>query len=220
MTSELWLVRHGETEWSRDHRHTSHTDLPLTDVGVGGGGAPPGRRGAAPGGGVRTPPSHTDLPLTDVGVEVAGHLEERLRDDEFELVLTSPRKRARRTAELAGFAGAVVDEDLVEWEYGDYEGITTLEIRETVPGWTVWTHPTPGGEPPEQVTERLDRVVERVRRVRGRVLVFGHGHALRALTARWLGLPVGDGRLFRLDTSTICTLGYERETPVILRWNS
>jgi len=186
MTSELWLVRHGETEWSRDHRHTSHTDLPLTDVGV----------------------------------EVAGHLEERLRDDEFELVLTSPRKRARRTAELAGFAGAVVDEDLVEWEYGDYEGITTLEIRETVPGWTVWTHPTPGGEPPEQVTERLDRVVERVRRVRGRVLVFGHGHALRALTARWLGLPVGDGRLFRLDTSTICTLGYERETPVILRWNS
>lgn len=186
MTSELWLVRHGETEWSRDHRHTSHTDLPLTDVWV----------------------------------EVAGHLEERLRDDEFELVLTSPRKRARRTAELAGFAGAVVDEDLVEWEYGDYEGITTLEIRETVPGWTVWTHPTPGGEPPEQVTERLDRVVERVRRVRGRVLVFGHGHALRALTARWLGLPVGDGRLFRLDTSTICTLGYERETPVILRWNS
>ena len=186
MTSELWLVRHGETEWSRDHRHTSHTDLPLTDVGV----------------------------------EVAGHLEERLRDDEFELVLTSPRKRARRTAELAGFAGAVVDEDLVEWDYGDYEGITTLEIRETVPGWTVWTHPTPGGEPPEQVTERLDRVVERVRRVRGRVLVFGHGHALRALTARWLGLPVGDGRLFRLDTSTICTLGYERETPVILRWNS
>ena len=186
MTSELWLVRHGETEWSRDHRHTSHTDLPLTDVGV----------------------------------EVAGHLEERLRDDEFELVLTSPRKRARRTAELAGFAGAVVDEDLVEWEYGDYEGITTLDIRETVPGWTVWTHPTPGGEPPEQVTERLDRVVERVRRVQGRVLVFGHGHALRALTARWLGLPVGDGRLFRLDTSTICTLGYERETPVILRWNS
>ncbi|MBY9075431.1 histidine phosphatase family protein [Nocardioides sp. WL0053] len=186
MTSELWLVRHGETEWSRDHRHTSHTDLPLTDLGV----------------------------------EVAGHLEERLRDDEFEFVLTSPRKRARRTAELAGFAGAVVDEDLVEWEYGDYEGITTLEIRETVPGWTVWTHPTPGGEPPEQVTERLDRVVERVRRVQGRVLVFGHGHALRALTARWLGLPVGDGRLFRLDTSTICTLGYERETPVILRWNS
>ena len=116
MTSELWLVRHGETEWSRDHRHTSHTDLPLTDVGV----------------------------------EVAGHLEERLRDDEFELVLTSPRKRARRTAELAGFAGAVVDEDLVEWEYGDYEGITTLEIRETVPGWTVWTHPTPGGSRPSR----------------------------------------------------------------------
>ncbi len=185
-TTELWVVRHGETEWSRDHRHTSYTDLPLTEVGV----------------------------------SVASTLADRLADVEFDLVLTSPRLRARRTAELAGFADAKQDDDLVEWHYGEYEGITTLTIRETVPGWTVWTHPTPDGETHDQVSERLDRVVDRARDVGGRVLVFGHGHALRALTARWLGLDASEGRLFRLDTSTISVLGYERETPVILRWNS
>lgn len=184
--TELWVVRHGETEWSRDHKHTSYTDLPLTEVGV----------------------------------SVASTLADRLADVEFDLVLTSPRLRARRTAELAGFADAKQDDDLVEWNYGEYEGITTLTIRETVPGWSVWTHPTPGGETAEHVSERLDRVVGRAREVGGRVLVFGHGHALRALTARWLGLSASEGRLFRLDTSTISVLGYERETPVILRWNS
>ena len=184
--SEVWLVRHGETAWSRDHRHTSTTDLPLTDVGV----------------------------------EVAHGLAGRLGAVGFDLVLTSPRQRARRTAELAGFGDrAVVDEDLVEWDYGDYEGITTLEIRETVPGWTVWTHPSPGGETAEQVTERLDRLVGRVRGVPGRVLLFGHGHALRAFTARWIGQPVNEGRNFVLDTATISVLGYERDTPVVLRWN-
>jgi broad specificity phosphatase PhoE len=182
---EIWLVRHGETEWSRDGRHTSVTDLDLIESGI----------------------------------DVATGLGERLKGEEFELVLTSPRLRARRTAELVGFGDATVDEDLVEWVYGDYEGLTTPEIRESVPGWTVWTHPSPGGETPGHVTERLDRVVARVRAVEGRSLVFGHGHALRALTARWLGLPVTDGRLFRLDTATISVLGYERETPVILRWN-
>ena len=184
--SELWLVRHGETEWSRDHRHTSITDLPLTDEGV----------------------------------RVAGLLAEELAGTEFSRVLTSPRQRARRTAELAGFAAAEVDEDLAEWAYGDYEGITTPEIRETVPGWTVWTHPSPGGETAEQVASRLDRVVATVRGVEGRTLVFGHGHALRALTARWLGLPVADGRLFRLDTATVGILGWERDVPVITRWNA
>jgi broad specificity phosphatase PhoE len=134
-------------------------------------------------------------------------------------VLTSPLRRARRTAELTGHADAEVVTDLVEWGYGEYEGITTAEIRETVPGWTVWSHPTPGGEPPEQVTERLDRVLTRLRGP-GRSLVFGHGHALRALTARWLGLPVGGGRGFRLDTATVSVLGFERETPVLLRWNA
>jgi broad specificity phosphatase PhoE len=184
--AELWLVRHGETEWSRDGRHTSTTELDLTEIGV----------------------------------EVAQTLRDRLADTSFDLVLTSPRHRARRTAELAGFADAEVDDDLVEWDYGDYEGITTAEIRETVPGWTVWTHPTPGGESAEQVTARLDRVVARIRSAGTRVLVFGHGHSLRALTARWIEQPVDEGRFFKLDTATVSTLGYERDFPVVLRWNS
>ena len=183
---EVWLVRHGETEWSRDHRHTSVTDLPLTEVGV----------------------------------RVAAELAARLAGDRFDLVLTSPRLRARRTAELAGYPEAHLEGDLVEWNYGDYEGVTTQEIRETVPDWTVWTHPTPGGETAEQVSARLDRVVGKTRAHGGRVLLFGHGHALRALAARWIGQPVGEGRFFRLDTATVSVLGYERETPVILRWNA
>ena len=183
---ELWLVRHGETEWSRDGRHTSTTDLDLTENGV----------------------------------EVARALRERLAGESFDLVLSSPRHRALRTAVLAGVRRRALDADLVEWDYGDYEGVTTAEIRETVPGWTVWTHPTPGGETAEQVTERLDRVVARVREHGGRVLVFGHGHALRALTARWIEQPVSEGRFFKLDTATVSTLGYERDFPVVLRWNS
>src|SRR3954470_1722284 len=184
--AELWLVRHGETEWSRDGKHTSTTDLDLTEKGV----------------------------------EVACTLKDRLADYTFDLVLTIPRHRARRTAELAGFADAHVEDDLVEWDYGDYEGITTPVIREQVPGWTVWTHPCPGGESAEEVSRRLDRAVAKVRAKGGRVLVFSHGHASRALAARWLGLPVQDGRHFLLGTATISVLGYERETAVVTRWNS
>ena len=183
---QLFLVRHGETEWSRSGRHTSVTDLPLT---------PDGER-------------------------VATGLKQRLAGEKFDLVLTSPRQRARRTAELAGYPDAEVDDDLVEWDYGDYEGVTTAEIRETVPGWTVWTHPTPGGETAQQVSTRLDRVVERAQNAGARVLVFGHGHSLRALTARWIEQPVDEGRFFKLDTATVSTLGYERDFPVVLRWNS
>ena len=183
---ELWVVRHGETEWSRDGRHTSHTEVELTSEGE----------------------------------EAALGLAYRMAGVEFDLVLTSPRLRARRTAELAGYADAHVEDDLAEWDYGDYEGITTAEIREQVPGWTVWTHPCPGGESAEQVTRRLDRVVAKVRAKGGRVLVFSHGHASRALAARWLGLPVEDGRHFLLGTATISVLGYERETAVVARWNS
>ena len=183
---ELWLVRHGETEWSRDGRHTSRTDLPLTPVGEA----------------------------------AAGALAAALRDTEFDLVLTSPRERARRTAELAGFEDADADDDLVEWDYGEYEGITTPQIREDVPEWTVWTHPSPGGETAEEVGARIDRVVEKVRDRQGRTLVFGHSHALRVLAARWIGRPVPEGRFFKLDTATVSVLGYERETPVLLRWNS
>ncbi|NYG55237.1 histidine phosphatase family protein [Nocardioides perillae] len=182
---ELWLVRHGQTEWSRDGRHTSVTDLPL-------------------------------LPE---GEEVARSLAPRL-DRRFAQVLTSPRQRARRTAELAGHPGAEVDDDLVEWGYGDYEGVTTAEIRESVPGWSVWTHAVPGGEDATAVGARLDRVVARARAADGDTLVFAHGHSLRALAARWLGLPVSEGRLLRLDTATVSVLGHERDTPVVLRWNA
>ncbi len=163
--------------------------------------------------------STTDLPLLQPGEDDAEQVRERLDELSFDLVLTSPRQRARRTAELAGFPDARVDDDLVEWGYGDYEGRTTEEIREDVPGWTVWTHPTPGGESADDVAARCDRVVARVRAVDGRALVFGHGHALRALAARWLGEPVTFGRHVKLDTATVSTLGFERETPVVLRWN-
>lgn len=182
---ELWVVRHGETEWSRDGRHTSVTDLPLTDEGE----------------------------------EAAAALAPRLAEVEFDLVLTSPRRRARRTAELAGFADAEVDDDLVEWAYGDYEGVTTAEIREDVPDWTVWTHPVPGGETADEVSVRLDKVVGRARE-HDRTLVFAHGHSLRALTARWIEQPVSEGRFFKLDTSTVSVLGFEREHPALLKWNS
>jgi broad specificity phosphatase PhoE len=182
----VWLVRHGETTWSRDGRHTSVTDLPLTEDGLA----------------------------------AAREMERRLEGCSFSLVLTSPRVRARQTAELAGFPDAEVDRDLAEWAYGEYEGLTTSQIRKSVPDWTVWTHPVPDGEAAADVSTRVDRVIERARSAEGDVLLFGHGHALRALTARWLGQPVGDGRLYRLDTSTVSVLGYERETPVILRWNA
>lgn len=184
--TELWLVRHGATEWSSTGRHTSVTDLPL---------------------------------LPD-GVETAVALGSRLAGVDFRLVLTSPRTRARHTAELAGFSEAEVTDDLAEWAYGDYEGLTTLQIRESVPGWTIWSHPSPNGETGADVGARLDRVVARVRETGGRSLVFAHGHSLRVLAARWLGLPPEDGRLLRLDTATLSVLGYERETPVVLRWNA
>jgi len=184
--TDLYLVRHGATEWSIAGRHTGTTDLPL-------------------------------LPE---GEDTARALAARLRGADFGLVLTSPRQRARRTAELAGFPDAVVDDDLAEWDYGDYEGVTTEEIREKDPDWTIWSGVTPGGETPEQVGARLDRMIDRVRATDGHTLVFGHGHALRALAARWLGLPVAEGRLLKLDTATLSVLGFEREQPVVLHWNS
>jgi len=184
--TELWLVRHGATEWSTSGRHTSTTDLPL---------------------------------LPD-GVETAVELGARLAGIDFRLVLTSPRQRARITAQLAGFPDAEVTDDLAEWAYGDYEGLTTPQIRESVPGWTVWTHPSPGGETGTEVAARVDRVVGRARDAGGRTLAFAHGHSLRVLAARWLGLPPEDGRLLRLDTATLSVLGFERENPVVLRWNA
>jgi len=167
--------------------------------------------------------SGTDLPLLDDGEDRARALASRLADTRFALVLTSPMQRARRTAELAGFPDAVVVPELAEWDYGAYEGLTTPHIRETVPGWTVWTHgaAAAGGETAEDVAARLDRVLARAREADGPVLVFGHGHSLRALAARFLGEPVRFGARLALDTATVSVLGYEHEIdPVITRWNA
>jgi probable phosphoglycerate mutase len=183
---ELWLIRHGETEWARLGRHTGRTDVPLTETGR----------------------------------DQARALGRRLVGHRFDLVLTSPLSRASETAALAGFgAGAVVDPDLREWDYGIYEGRLTSEIRADVPGWSIWTGPWPEGETAAQVGARADRVLERARAIDGDVLVFAHGHLLRVLAARWLGLPPTSGSLFSLSTATLSILGWERENAVIETWN-
>lgn len=184
--SKLWIVRHGETTWARDGRHTSRTDVPLT----------PGGRVAA----------------GRVGDALAGQV--------FALVLSSPKRRARDTARLAGFGDRLeLTDDLLEWDYGADEGRTTAAIRADRPGWTIWKDGPEGGETARRVSTRVDRVIARVRATQGDTLAFAHGHVLRALTARWLGLPVRDGRLFELATATISVLGWEREQPTIERWN-
>ena len=162
----------------------------------------------------------TDLPLTEEGREQARLVGEALRGRTFGLVLTSPLRRAHETAELAGFgAAAQAREDLGEWDYGEYEGRTTKEIRSERPDWSLWRDGAPGAESPADVGRRADRVVEEIRAAGVDTLVFGHGHQLRVLAARWLGLEPAEGRLFALDTGTLSALGYERETPVIRRWN-
>jgi probable phosphoglycerate mutase len=184
---ELWLCRHGETDWSRDGKHTSHTDLLLTAVGVD-----QARRLVAPLAGVA-----------------------------FDVVLTSPLRRASDTAELLGFADARRDPALAEWDYGDYEGMTTPEIREQVPGWTVWTHESPGGEDRAQVAARADRVIDRVlTEATDRALLVSHGHFLRVLAARWLGEDAAFGQHLLLGTATISILGWDRDARAVGRWNA
>ena len=163
----------------------------------------------------------TDLPLTPRGERNAARLGQRLRSTRFDTVFTSPLQRARRTCELAGFGDAAsVDPDLVEWNYGDYEGLRTAEIHQREPGWTVFDRGGPNGESVADVAARADRVVARLRGIGGTTLVFSSGHFLRALAARWLGLPVGDGRYFALDTAALCALGYEHANdPAIRLWN-
>jgi probable phosphoglycerate mutase len=191
---ELIVVRHGETEWSRSKRHTGRTDLPLTARGEA-------QARALAGWFARRPVRHA---------------------------LMSPAVRARRTAELAGLAKAGTAPDLWEWDYGGYEGLTTEQIRQQRPGWYLWTdgivpgdagHP---GEPVERVGERVDAVLARVAPLLadGDVAVVAHGHVLRVLTARWLGLAPAAGRLFRLDTGTVSLLGTEHDHPVISAWNA
>jgi broad specificity phosphatase PhoE len=162
--------------------------------------------------------SRADVPLTTRGRRQGRELASVLARWEFSLTLTSPLRRAADTCALTGLA-CEVDPDLVEWDYGEFEGRTTPEIREELPGWTVWRGPVPGGENVEQVGVRADRVLARIEAVEGEVAVFSHGHFLRVLAARWLGLPPVDGRLFMLDTATLSVLTTERETRTIGLWN-
>ena len=164
----------------------------------------------------------TDLPLTERGEHQARALGERLRGVHFVKVLTSPSQRARRTAELAGFGSAAeIDPDLAEWDYGQYEGRRTADILVERPGWFLFRDGAPGGETPDQVAERADRVIQRVRAVGGNVLIFSSAHFLRVLAARWLGLEAAGGRYLVLGTSSLSILGYEHNLaePVIRLWN-
>jgi broad specificity phosphatase PhoE len=162
----------------------------------------------------------TDIPLTERGLRNARQLGERLRGQTFAKVLTSPLQRAARTSELAGFgAVAEVDKDLVEWDYGDYEGRRTVDIHAERPDWYLFRDGCPGGESPHQVGARADRVVSRVRAIQGDVLLFSSGHFLRVFAARWLGLEPGAGQYFFLATASVSTLGYEHRRPVIRLWN-
>jgi probable phosphoglycerate mutase len=161
----------------------------------------------------------TDIPLDDDGREQARALGARLAGAEFDLVLTSPLARAAETAQLAGYGQAVVTPDLCEWDYGDYEGLTTTAVRSERPDWSIFDDGCPGGETAADVGRRADRVISSLRGSEV-VALFAHGHLLRVLTARWLGLAPDGGRLFRLDPGTMSKLGWERETAVIPLWNS
>ncbi|MEM1283067.1 MAG: histidine phosphatase family protein [Chlamydiota bacterium] len=165
--------------------------------------------------------SVTDLPLTSKGVQQVKGLASRLERIEFAQVFCSPLLRAKQTCEIAGLLDlAVIDDDLFEWRYGDYEGLKTVDIRKSVPEWSVFTHGCPGGESTQEITERADRMVEKIRLVQGDVAIFSSGHFSRVLTARWLGLPVITGRHFILNTGTLSVLTYERENPAVKMWNA
>jgi broad specificity phosphatase PhoE len=163
----------------------------------------------------------TDIPLTDNGRRLAQRLRPVLAKRAFERVLCSPMQRARETCALAGFGDrAVIDADLVEWNYGEYEGLTPKEIREVAPGWLIFRDGCPGGEAPDQVAARVDRVIARSRAVDSDLVLFAHGHVLRVLVARWIGLPAGGGQHFMLSTGTLCVLGYYRDVPAVRLWNA
>jgi probable phosphoglycerate mutase len=182
---EIWLVRHGETEWTLDRRHTGTTDIPLTDRGR----------------------------------EQARRLAASFAGVEFGLALSSPMSRAEETARLAGL-DATADARLVEWDYGEYEGRTTAEIREERPGWDLWRDGCPGGEDAGAVERRLEPLLEELRgRDRGRVALFGHAHCFRVLAASWVGLGAAGGRALMLGTASLSVLGVEHGGPVISRWN-
>ena len=182
----VFVIRHGETEWSLSGQHTSTTDIPLTENG---------RRAA-----------QLMRPV--------------LAQHRFALVLASPLRRARETCELAGLGDAVtLDDDLVEWNYGKYEGLTYAEIQALAPGWGIFRDGCPGGERPDEVGARADRVIVRAREAGGDIALFAHGHVLRVLAARWLGLPAAAGEHFLLDTSTLSILADYRGMPAVRTWN-
>ena len=163
----------------------------------------------------------TDIPLTENGRHRARLLQPVLAKESFALVVTSPLQRARETCELSGLGPrAKVDADLLEWNYGEYEGITTQQIHEKVPGWQIFTDGCPGGEKPDQVGARVDRVIAKVRASGGDVALFAHGHVLRVLVARWIGLPASGGQHFLLDTGTLNILSYYRGVPSVKTWNA
>lgn len=163
----------------------------------------------------------SDIPLTENGRQVAARWRPLLTARSFELVLTSPLQRARQTCELAGLGEqAQIDRDLMEWDYGSYEGLTSQQIRSSRPDWMVFRDGCPGGESPRQIGERVDRVIARVREVKGDVALFAHGHVLRVLGARWIGLDATGGSHFLLDPATACVLSAYRGVPAIKRWNA
>jgi broad specificity phosphatase PhoE len=165
--------------------------------------------------------SATDLPLVEAGRRRAAALADELAGRSFALVLCSPLRRARETCELAGLDGsAVLDDDLREWDYGEYEGLTTPEIRERRPDWWLWTDGCPGGESPAQVAARADRALARLRAVDADAIAFAHGHILRVLAARWVGQPAAFGAHLTLAAGGLSVLGFERDTEVLARWNT
>jgi probable phosphoglycerate mutase len=183
--TKLWLLRHGETEWSRSGQYTGLTDIPLTPLGE----------------------------------EQARAAKSVLGGIDFGLVLTSPLQRARRTAELAGYPDAHVEPNAVEWDYGDYEGVRSADVRKEDPAYLIWTHGVPNGETLDQVGARADRVIERALDANVRnVLVIAHSHFCRILTARWLRLPPFEGRHFILDTAKVSRLGWDKKTPAVEAW--
>jgi len=183
---EIWLARHGETEWSRTMRHTGRTDVELTEHGR----------------------------------EQAKMLRRALEGHDFARVIASPLSRAFETCRLAGLGeGAERSDALLEWDYGEYEGLTTPQIRERRPGWVLWRDGCPDGETAADVGARVDPLVAELREADGDVALFAHGHVLRVLAARWLGLGPESGALFALSTGTLSALGWERETAVVRQWN-
>ena len=183
---EIWLARHGETEWSRSKQHTGRTDIELTDRGR----------------------------------EEARALRRPLAEHDFGRVLTSPLSRACETCELAGLGDRAEHTDaLLEWDYGEYEGLTTAQIRERRPDWVLWRDGCPGGESAADIAARVDPLVSELREAGADAVLFAHGHVLRVLAARWLGLGPESGALLVVETGTVSTLGWERETAVVKRWN-